>query len=81
MAIGTPCIVSDAPALVEGCGGAALVFRRRNLNELVELMCRVANEPELRARLRSKGSQQVSGRTRQRAVSELMSVIRKELAA
>ena len=79
MAVGTPCIVSDAPALVEGCGKAALVFKRGNIAELAELMSRVANDAELRERMRSRGYEQVADRTRERAVAELSAVVRNEL--
>ncbi len=79
MAIGTPCIVSDAPALLEGCGKAALVFKRGDIAELADAMSPVANYAELRDRMRSGGYEQVAGRTRERAVSELMAVVRQEL--
>ena len=55
MACGTPVIISDAPALVEVAGGAALVFERRVAESLTVLIERLFADASLRAEYGAKG--------------------------
>ena len=55
MACGTPCIVSDDPALVEVAGGAALHFPRRDAASLRAQLERVLGDAALREELAQKG--------------------------
>lgn len=58
--LGTPVVLSDAPALVEAAGDAGLIVERENAKEyparLVEAISRVLSDQELAARLRIIGS-------------------------
>jgi len=60
MGAGTPVIISDAEALVEVAGDAALVFRRDNPEELALLMERVFNGDIVRRELIEKGLKRAS---------------------
>ncbi|HUR14119.1 MAG TPA: glycosyltransferase family 1 protein [Mycobacteriales bacterium] len=52
MAVGTPVVTTDVPALVEVAGGAALAVPRRELGEALRA---VLDDDALRARLRREG--------------------------
>lgn len=58
MAAGTPVIVSDAPALVEVAGGAAVVVPREDVAALARALASVAGDPAARA------AQSAAGRAR-----------------
>jgi len=55
MACGTPVAASDAPAIAEACGGAALAFPARDVAALADAAMRVATDERLRAELRDAG--------------------------
>ena len=55
MACGTPVIASNAAALVELAGGAALHADARDANAFAEAMLRVARDGELRASMSARG--------------------------
>lgn len=55
MAVGTPVICSDAPALVEVAGPAALIFKRGDPAELATALDRVMRDDALRDRLATAG--------------------------
>lgn len=55
MAIGTPAITSNAPALVEVTGDAALHFDATNAEQLAEAMLLLANDDALRGELSRRG--------------------------
>jgi glycosyltransferase involved in cell wall biosynthesis len=55
MAVGTPVICSDAPALVEVAGGAAVVVARGDAGALAEAVEQLANNAAERERLSSAG--------------------------
>ncbi|HEX6099044.1 MAG TPA: glycosyltransferase family 1 protein [Thermoanaerobaculia bacterium] len=55
MALGTPAITSNAPALVEVTGDAALHFDAASAEQLADAMTRLANDPDLRAGLSRRG--------------------------
>lgn len=55
MACGTPVITSNAPALLEVTGDAALHADARDVEALADAMRRIANDAELRASLSARG--------------------------
>lgn len=55
MALGTPAITSNAEALVEVTGDAALHFDARSASELAEAMLMLRRQPDLRALLSERG--------------------------
>jgi glycosyltransferase involved in cell wall biosynthesis len=55
MACGCPVAASDAGALVEACGGAALVFPARDVEAMAVAMTRLATDEALRGELRAAG--------------------------
>ncbi len=55
MACGTPVIISDAPALTEVAGGAAMVFERKNVESLAAVLERVFADASLRTECAAKG--------------------------
>ena len=56
MHYGVPIVASDATSLPEVAGGAALLVDARRPRELADAMFRVANEPDLRRQLTTRGS-------------------------
>jgi glycosyltransferase involved in cell wall biosynthesis len=63
MAVGTPVITSDVPALVEVAGAAAVVVPRGDHGELAAAIEAVLTDPGLRARLAAAGLVQAAGHT------------------
>ncbi len=55
MQSGTPAIISDAPALMEVAGGAALVVERQNVEQLSGAIDRLCADQGLRDQLRTMG--------------------------
>jgi glycosyltransferase involved in cell wall biosynthesis/GT2 family glycosyltransferase len=55
MACGTPVVASQAPAVPEAAGGAALLVDPANHEALADALCRVLAEPGLAAELRAAG--------------------------
>jgi glycosyltransferase involved in cell wall biosynthesis len=63
MAAGVPVVSSDAPALVEVGGGAAVVVPREDPAALAEALARVAADPNLRATLAAAGRKRATAYT------------------
>jgi glycosyltransferase involved in cell wall biosynthesis len=63
MACGCPVTASDAGAVVEACGAAALTFPARDVRAMAAAMTRVAGDEPLRAELRAAGLERVRGFT------------------
>jgi len=57
MACGAPVIASNAPALLEVCGGAALHAPSSDVGALISCLRKVIGDAELRERLRQRGRQ------------------------
>ena len=55
MACGTPAIASNVASLPEVAGDAAILVDPINIQEIVEAVCRLHNDPELRQSLIDKG--------------------------
>ena len=68
MAAGTPVLISEAPALVEVAGGAALSVP---LTELVDGLRQVLDDEALRARLRTAGPRRAADFSWQRSAEIL----------
>jgi glycosyltransferase involved in cell wall biosynthesis len=60
MALGCAVIASDAAAIPEVCGPAALYFSPHDAQQLAGLIDRVLGEPELRATLRERAREQLA---------------------
>jgi glycosyltransferase involved in cell wall biosynthesis len=63
MALGAPVVCSDAPALVEVTGGAALTVPVEDVLGLAEALRAVASDEALRARLAAAGRERAAGMT------------------
>ncbi len=59
MSAGIPVLASRAASLPEVCGDAALYCDPYSVNDIAEKMALLVNDPDLRARLRDKGKEQV----------------------
>jgi glycosyltransferase involved in cell wall biosynthesis len=55
MALGTPVVVSNTPALCEVAGNAAQAFEASNPTELAELLTKVLGDERLRAEMAARG--------------------------
>jgi glycosyltransferase involved in cell wall biosynthesis len=67
MACGTPVAASDAPAVAEACGGAALAFPPRDVAALARAIERVTTDQRLREELRAAGLARAAAFTWRRA--------------
>lgn len=74
MSAGTPVIISDAEALVEVAGDAALVFRRDNPEELALLMGKVYQDDFVRKELIGKGLKRASIFTWESSATQLIKI-------
>jgi glycosyltransferase involved in cell wall biosynthesis len=74
MACGAPVAVSDAAALTEVAGDAALHFPALDSQSLADLIARVWRAPELRQRLREQGRQRAATFGWSRAAAETVAV-------
>jgi phosphatidyl-myo-inositol alpha-mannosyltransferase len=74
MASGAPVAVSDAAALTEVAGNAALHFPALDIQSLADLIARVWRSPELRQRLRELGRQRAATFGWSRAAAETVAV-------
>jgi len=63
MACGAPVAASDAPAIAEACGGAALAFDARDVGAIAAAMTRLATNERIRAELRDAGLARARGLT------------------
>ena len=77
MASGLPVIASNAPALREVAGGAALHFHSRDSEELARSMLRVAEDAELRSRMRSDGLIRARDFSWKRCAEETLKIYRR----
>ncbi|HEY0736887.1 MAG TPA: glycosyltransferase family 1 protein [Herpetosiphonaceae bacterium] len=55
MSVGTPVVTSDAGALVEVAGDAALIVPATDVTQMAEALVRISQDEPLRAELRAKG--------------------------
>lgn len=79
MALGTPAITSNAPALVEVTGDAALHFDAHSAPQLAEAMERLARSPELREVLVQRGRERAQAFTWRRCADATRTVYRQQL--
>jgi glycosyltransferase involved in cell wall biosynthesis len=79
MALGTPAIVSNAPALVEVTEDAALHFDAASARQLAEAMERLARNPELRALLARRGRERARAFTWRRCAEATRAVYLREI--
>lgn len=79
MALGTPAITSNAPALLEVTGDAALHFDADSPAQLAEAMLRVANDAALRGELAKRGRERVRAFTWRRCAEATRAVYRELL--
>lgn len=77
MGMGLPVIISDAEALLEVAGGAALVFPKDDFNRLAALIQQVSVDSNLRADLRTRGIARNAAFSWKRSASELKSCYEK----
>lgn len=71
MALGTPVVVSDAPALVEVTGGAALVVPREDPAALAAALGQLADDPGLRQALADAGARRAAQYTWRAAAARM----------
>ena len=76
MAVGTPAIVADDPAVMELAGSAAVSFPRGDVAVLADRMATLARDAELRLRLGTLGRERSAGYTWERTVSQTIAVYR-----
>lgn len=78
MACGCPVVASGIPALRETCGGAALFCDPLDGQAIAREVCRVLDEPALRARLATAASARAGGITWDNAARALAAMILQE---
>lgn len=76
MALGTPAITSNAPALVEVTGDAALHFDASSASDLAEAMERLTTDHDLRALLSQRGRERAQAFTWRRCAEQTRAVYR-----
>jgi glycosyltransferase involved in cell wall biosynthesis len=81
MASGAPVAVSDAAALTEIAGDAALQFPARDVQALADLIARVWRSPVLRQHLREQGRQRAATFGWSRAAEQTVAVYHAVLSA
>lgn len=79
MSAGTPVIISDAEALVEVAGDAAIVFKKHNPDELAILMEKIIADNNLRIELIGKGYNKASEFTWESSAVKLKNLYQKIL--
>lgn len=79
MALGTPAITSNAPALLEVTGDAALHFDATSPEQLAKAMLRLANDAALRSELAQRGRERVRAFTWRRCAERTRAVYRELL--
>jgi len=79
MACGTPVVASDAPALREICGGAALHVPAGNVSALAEGLGRLIENVELREELVRRGQQRAREFTWERSVRLFCEVLERSV--
>ena len=77
MACGVPVIVSDRGALPEITGGAAQVLKNpKDVGEMLETVCRVLDDEQLRQTLRQKGFERVKDFSWEASASRVLELYR-----
>jgi glycosyltransferase involved in cell wall biosynthesis len=76
MACGTPVVASDAPAVVETAGGAALHVKAGDHEAMASETLRVLDDEDLRSRLATGGASRASGFGWDRAARSFVSLYR-----
>ena len=69
MAVGVPVIGARSGAIPEVIGDGGLVFDEGDVNQLVEALCKVVDDPDLRQQLVAAGQTHVHSRYTQRYVA------------
>lgn len=78
MACGTPVVAVDRGAVAEITAGAALLLKNpKNVEEMLEAVCRVLDQDELRRTLRRKGFERSSQFSWKTSVSKVFDVYRR----
>jgi glycosyltransferase involved in cell wall biosynthesis len=77
MACGTPVIISDAPALVEVSGAAAVVVPRTDAEALAAAIQRLLDDPDERRRMGEVGRRHAAQFTWERTAKETLEVYRR----
>ncbi len=78
MACGVPVVVSDRGALPEITGGAALVLKNpKDVDEMLEAVCQVLDDEQLRQTLQQKGLQQVKDFSWEASAGRVLDLYRK----
>jgi glycosyltransferase involved in cell wall biosynthesis len=81
MALGCPVIASNAAAIPEVCGDAALYFEPHAAEQLAQLIERVVGEPGLREALLSRAREQLARHSWEGAANRQLAVVREVLRA
>ena len=79
MACGTPCVVSNSSALPEVTGRAAMMFNPTSVEQFVDCVGRVFEEPDLHEKLRREGLRQSSLFSWEKSAQETLEVYRRVL--
>jgi glycosyltransferase involved in cell wall biosynthesis len=79
MANGAPVLTSNRSSMPEVCGGAGLMVDPENEEELAAVLCRLADDEELRSTLAARGRERAREFTWERTVAETWSVYREVL--
>jgi alpha-1,3-rhamnosyl/mannosyltransferase len=81
MAVGTPVVASDCPALVEVGGTACLHFPGTSAADLAAIMLRLVTEPELRAGLKTAGLARAANYSWARCAADSVAVYQRVLSS
>ena len=74
MACGTPVAASDAGAVAEACGDAALAFPARDVHSMAAAMTRLVRDDALRTELREAGLERAGGFAWERSAARHLEV-------
>lgn len=77
LACGTPVIASQASALSEVLGHAALLFPADDTSKLGECICRLAQDPEVRGRLSLEGVERTANFRKEAIAIEMLQLYRR----
>ncbi len=76
MACGTPCVVSNSSSLPEVTGRAAMMFNPTSIQQFVDCVVQVLEDPDLNGKLRREGLRQSSLFRWERSAAETLEVYR-----
>jgi alpha-1,3-rhamnosyl/mannosyltransferase len=76
MAVGTPVVVSDDPALLELTGETALTFPRGDVAALADCLQQLASDGQARSALQRRGAERAAGFTWERTIDQTLAVYR-----